>query len=144
VVYESLFALFALRLGQRARNAERRLWFPSNRRKADPCFVAHVFKKWRDRILSRPTLPAPSYRLDCDFGHNNSSVEFVMQERKQFVVTCKDCYRAVPSGVKKFPFQSIVATCPLCGKQSRYRPSEALLGWPNQLVAKKRAEGMKA
>ena len=67
-----------------------------------------------------------------------------MQERKQFVVTCKDCHRAVPAGAKEFPFQSIVVACPLCGKQSRYRPSEVLLGWPNQLVAKKRAEGMKA
>jgi hypothetical protein len=67
-----------------------------------------------------------------------------MQERKQFVVTCKDCHRAVPSGVKEFPFHSIEVTCPLRGEQHRYLPSEVILGRPNELVAKKRAEGMKA
>ena len=79
--------------------------------------------------------------LIYDFGHNNSSVGSVMQELKQFVVNCKDCRRDVSSGVKVFPFQSIVVTCPLCGKQSRYRPSEVLLGWPNQLAAKKQRGG---
>lgn len=62
-----------------------------------------------------------------------------MQERKQFVVNCKDCSQDVPSGVKEFPFQSIVVTCPLCGEQRRYRPSEVFLGRPNQLVAKQAA-----
>jgi hypothetical protein len=63
-------------------------------------------------------------------------VGFVMQERKQFVVTCKDCRRDVPSGVKKFPFKSIAVTCPLCNEQRRYLPSELFLGRPNHLVAK--------
>jgi RNase P subunit RPR2 len=61
----------------------------------------------------------------------------VMQERKQFVVTCKDCHRAVPSGAKEFPFHSIEVACPLCGEKHRYLPSEVVLGRPNELVAKK-------
>jgi RNase P subunit RPR2 len=59
-----------------------------------------------------------------------------MQERKQFIVTCKDCRRDVPSGVKEFPFQSIVVTCPLCKEKRRYLPSEVFLGRPNHLVDK--------
>ena len=74
--------------------------------------------------------------LDYDFGHNNSSVGFVMQERKQFVVTCKLCRRDVPSGVKEFPFQSITVECPLCGEPRRYLPSEVFLGRPDQLVTR--------
>ena len=61
-----------------------------------------------------------------------------MQERKQFVVTCKGCRRDVPSGVKEFPFQSIVVTCPSCKEQRRYLPSDVFLGRPNHLVAKQR------
>jgi RNase P subunit RPR2 len=60
-----------------------------------------------------------------------------MQERKQFVVTCKDCHRAVPTGAKEFPFRSIEVTCPLCGEQHRYLPSEVILGRPNELATKK-------
>ena len=59
-----------------------------------------------------------------------------MKERKQFVVTYKDCRRDVPSGVKEFPFQSIVVTCPSCKEQRRYLPSEVFLGRPNHLVDK--------
>jgi hypothetical protein len=70
--------------------------------------------------------------LNYDFGHNNSSLGFVMQERKQFVVTCKDCHRAVPSGAKEFPFHSIEETCPLCGEKHRYLPSEVFLGRPER------------
>ena len=32
--------------------------------------------------------------------------------RKTFVVTCKRCRRDIPSGVRKFPFQSITVDCP--------------------------------
>jgi RNase P subunit RPR2 len=66
---------------------------------------------------------------------------FGIQERKLFVVECKRCRRAVPTGVKEFPFQSIVVYCPLCGEQRRYLPSEVVLGRPHHLVAKQaRAE----
>ena len=61
---------------------------------------------------------------------------FGIRERKLFVVECKGCKRDVPAGVPVFPFQSIVVTCPLCGEQRRYLPSEVLLGRPNHLVAK--------
>ncbi len=57
-----------------------------------------------------------------------------MQKRKQFVVTCKDCHRAVPAGAKEFPFQSITVECPLCGELRRYLPSELFLGKPDHLV----------
>jgi RNase P subunit RPR2 len=60
-----------------------------------------------------------------------------MQKREQFVVTCKDCQRAIPTGAKEFPFHSVEVTCPLCGKQHRYLPSEVILGRPNELAAKK-------
>jgi RNase P subunit RPR2 len=56
--------------------------------------------------------------------------------RKGFVVSCKRCRRDVPAGVQEFPFQSIVVTCPLCGEQRKYLPSEVFLGRPDQLVAK--------
>ena len=59
-----------------------------------------------------------------------------MQERKQFIVTCKDCRRDVPSGVKEFPFKSIAVTCPLCKEPGRYLPSEVFLGRPKHLVDK--------
>ena|ERR1017187_73684 len=72
--------------------------------------------------------PAASTRQACR--------KDTMQERKQFVVTCKDCHRDVPSGVKEFPFKSIAVTCPLCKEQRRYLPSEVFLGRPNHLVAK--------
>lgn len=61
---------------------------------------------------------------------------FGIQERKLFVVECKRCRRDVPAGVREFPFQSIVVTCPLCGEQRKYLPSEVFLGRPDQLVAK--------
>lgn len=54
--------------------------------------------------------------------------------RKTFVVRCKRCQRDVPSGVEQFPFQSIVVSCPLCGEQRRYRPSDVFLGPPHVLV----------
>jgi hypothetical protein len=55
--------------------------------------------------------------------------------RTLFVVTCKRCRRDVPSGLTKFPFQSIVVDCPLCGEKRRYIPSEVFLGKPDHLVA---------
>ena len=57
-------------------------------------------------------------------------------QRKQFVVTCKQCHRDVPSGVKEFPFKSIVVTCSLCAEERQYLPSETFLGRPNDMVAK--------
>jgi len=54
--------------------------------------------------------------------------------RKSFVVVCKRCRREVPSGVRQFPFQSIVVECPLCGELRRYLPSEVFLGLPHSLV----------
>ena len=59
-----------------------------------------------------------------------------MQKRKQFVVTCKDCHRAVPTGAKEFPFQSITVECPLCSEVRQYRPSEVFLGRADQLVVR--------
>jgi hypothetical protein len=66
---------------------------------------------------------------------------FPIVERKQFVVTCKHCRREVPSGVKAFPFQSIVVLCPLCGELRRYLPSEVFLGVPNTLVRRQAPHG---
>ena len=65
-----------------------------------------------------------------------SMMAFGIQERKLFSVECKRCRRDIPAGVEQFPFQSIMVTCPLCGEQRRYLPSEVLLGRPNHLVAK--------
>ena len=73
---------------------------------------------------------------ECPANHRDGSLVAQMQERKQFVVTCKDCRRDVSSGVKEFPFKSIAVTCPLCKEQRRYLPSEVFLGRPNHLVAK--------
>lgn len=66
-----------------------------------------------------------------------------IQDRKLFVVECKRCRRDVSAGVKEFPFQSIVAACPLCGEQRRYLPSEVLLGRPNPQVAKQARAGIR-
>jgi len=64
-----------------------------------------------------------------------------MQKRKQFVVTCKDCHRAVPTGAKEFPFQSITVACCLCGELRRYLPTEVFLGRPDQLVTRQQRTG---
>ena len=66
---------------------------------------------------------------------------FGIQELKLFVVECKRCRRDIPAGVKEFPFQPLVVTCPLCGEQRRYLPSEVLLGRPNHLIAKQARAG---
>jgi hypothetical protein len=63
-------------------------------------------------------------------------LRFPTPARKQFVGACKQCSRGVPAGVEAFPFASVVVTCPLCGEQRRYRPSEVYLGVLNQLVAR--------
>jgi hypothetical protein len=65
-----------------------------------------------------------------------TEMTFAIQERKLFVVECKRCRRDVPAGVRDFPFQPIVVSCPLCGELRRYLPAEVLLGRPNHLVAK--------
>jgi hypothetical protein len=49
------------------------------------------------------------------FAYSDSAMAFGIQERKLFVVECKRCRRDVPAGVKEFPFQPLVVTCPLCG-----------------------------
>ena len=66
---------------------------------------------------------------------------FPVIERKLFVVTCKLCRRDVPTGVREFPFQSIVVWCPLCGELRRYLPSEVFLGKPDPLVQPQRRTG---
>jgi hypothetical protein len=68
---------------------------------------------------------------------------FPIIERKQFVVTCKRCRRDVSSGVKEFPFQSIVVACPLCGELRRYLPSEVFLGNAHALVARQAHHGQR-
>ena len=70
------------------------------------------------------------------FAYPYYVMAFGMQGRKLFVVACKRCRLDIPAGVPEFPFQSIVVTCPLCGEQRRYLPSEVLLGRPNHQVAK--------
>jgi endogenous inhibitor of DNA gyrase (YacG/DUF329 family) len=60
------------------------------------------------------------------FGHRSN--------RKIFVVRCLRCQRDVPTGAQEFPFQSVAVACPLCGDQSRYRPSDVFLGLPHVLV----------
>jgi hypothetical protein len=60
---------------------------------------------------------------------------------KVFVVTCKRCRREVPSGVREFPFQSIVVSCPLCDELRRYLPSEVFLGRVHPLVGKEAHNG---
>lgn len=66
---------------------------------------------------------------------------FPIFARKQFVVTCKRCRRDVPSGLKVFPFQSIVVSCPLCGELRRYLPSEVFLGNVHTQVSKSVSNG---
>jgi predicted RNA-binding Zn-ribbon protein involved in translation (DUF1610 family) len=75
------------------------------------------------------------------FANKAYGVRGVMQDRKQFVVVCKSCRLDVPAGVKQFPFHSIDLTCPLCGEQNLYRPSEMIMARPNSLVAKQAQAG---
>ena len=70
------------------------------------------------------------------------SFGFQILTRKQFVVSCKRCRHDVPAGVGEFPFQPIVVTCPLCGEQRRYLPSELFLGPPHDLVTKEARKGV--
>jgi len=77
------------------------------------------------------------------FAYNQSmSFGLPILERKQFVVSCKRCRRDVPAAVREFPFQPIVVTCPLCGEQRRYLPSEVFLGLPHHLVTKEARKGV--
>ena len=70
------------------------------------------------------------------FVYPSPAMAFGIQERKVFIVECKRCKRNVPAGVLEYPFQSIVVTCPLCGEQRRYLPSEVSLGRPHHVIAK--------
>ena len=80
-------------------------------------------------------------RLSLYFRSTGSVTAFAIQERKQFIVTCKRCRLDIPAGVKVFPFQSIIIACPLCGEQLRYWPSEVLLGRPHPPVEKQARAG---
>jgi RNase P subunit RPR2 len=51
--------------------------------------------------------------------------------RTQFAVVCKSCRMYVSAGIKDFPFQSILVTCPSCHEERRYIPSEVSLGKPD-------------
>lgn len=87
----------------------------------------------------------PSADLHIDFlflfAYSCFVVGFLTPTRKQFVVTCKRCRRDVPSGVGEFPFRSIAVTCPLCGEQRKYLPSDVFLGLQNHLVSKQARAG---
>src|ERR1035437_3367347 len=72
---------------------------------------------------------------------SHASMFPVPGNRKSFVVTCKQCRRDVPSGVREFPFQSITVECPLCSELRRYLPSEVFLGKPDQLVVHQQRAG---
>lgn len=52
----------------------------------------------------------------------------------QFVVTCRNCQRAVPIGTTEFPFHSIRVCCCLCDDTESYRPSEVHFDLPHKLV----------
>ena len=99
------------------------------------------------RLPGHPIPSAPtarivsSGRLSPYFRYTASVTAFGIQEREQFVVTCKRCRRDIPAGVKVFPFQSIIIACPLCGEQRRYWPSEVLLGRPHHPVEKQARAG---
>jgi hypothetical protein len=55
-----------------------------------------------------------------------------------YVVTCKKCARAVPTGVTEWPRINLVVGCPLCGELRRYRPSEVFLGFPDHTLDQQR------
>ena len=54
--------------------------------------------------------------------------------QKAFVVTCRNCRRDVPIGMKEFPFHSFTIECSLCGDKQRYRPSDVIFGRAHPLV----------
>jgi hypothetical protein len=62
--------------------------------------------------------------------------------KKCFVVDCKHCRRHIPTGLREFPFQSVVVECSLCGEVRRYLPSEIELGKPHVLVGKRVVSGV--
>lgn len=70
------------------------------------------------------------------------SMHFTQQGRVKptdYVVSCKRCHRAVPSGCDQFPKDNITVECPLCGELRRYRPIEVFLGFLDQAIAAQRA-----
>lgn len=91
------------------------------------------------RTFKNPGMNAP-LRIRLFFAYAGSMFGSISGS-KSFVVTCKRCRREVPSGVKQFPFQSIVVPCPLCGELRRYLPSEVFLGKPHALVGKQAHPG---
>jgi hypothetical protein len=80
--------------------------------------------------LTESALVSGNTDIRVSFAHDVSMFQG-MSNRKQFVVTCKQCRREVPSGAKEFPFHSIAVTCSLCGEQRQYLPSEIMLGKPH-------------
>jgi hypothetical protein len=82
--------------------------------------------------------PAPAVQIFVFYSPILVSMAFGFPSvaRRQFAVTCKLCRRDVPAGVDSFPFQSLISSCPLCGEQRRYLPSEVFLGKPDGLVAR--------
>jgi RNase P subunit RPR2 len=49
-------------------------------------------------------------------------------ESLRVVIRCKGCGENIPAPVETMPAQPIVATCPLCGQQRRYLPSQVFQG----------------
>jgi hypothetical protein len=44
------------------------------------------------------------------------------------VIRCRGCGENIPAPVEGIPAQPIAATCPLCGQQRRYLPSQVFEG----------------
>jgi hypothetical protein len=44
------------------------------------------------------------------------------------VIRCKGCGENIPAPVEGVPAQPIAATCPLCGEERRYLPSQVFQG----------------
>jgi DNA-directed RNA polymerase subunit RPC12/RpoP len=59
------------------------------------------------------------------------------------VVTCKRCWREVPSGLRELRAQLRAVECPLCSEKRRYPPSEVFLGKANHHLKRQNQSGGK-
>jgi hypothetical protein len=56
------------------------------------------------------------------------------------VIRCKGCGENIPAPVETMPAQPIAATCPLCGEQLRYLPSQVFQGYLSWRLLRKPVE----
>jgi hypothetical protein len=87
--------------------------------------------------------PLAPVSVQSDFRHIFAYAVLMFQGASsplRVVVRCKGCGENIPAPVETMPAQPIAATCPLCGEQRRYLPSQVFQGRLSWRLLKKPVE----